>query len=365
MKFIAYSDPHAHPHQNYSKLLPDGMNSRLKNIVDVVREIYNAANRLKIPVISGGDMFQVKNSMHVLAYNEIAEILKARSRCEREECDIICIGNHDIATHDGTRHALEPLIGLPGLLIPPDDQNLYHYSKDMQTIFVVIPYQMEHGRFSQDKFNKCLENAKHFLSDKDAETTVLISHLFTHELMKKHLDRDGDFSGAELLDIFDLVLLGHHHIHDVIEGPTDALGRTKKVISIGSPIQLRSDERGEKKGYLIIDTDDLTFEFVPIESPEFHLFDGEKAIVPEKIEGDFVTVKVKSKAEAARVEKVLERAGVAEYRIEVIPEKKTSRIDLVPGAKDDEIIDKYLASEWGKTDLDPALLKKKGMAYLM
>ena len=364
MKFIAYSDPHIHPHQSYSKVLPDGMNSRLADIVGAVGEIYKAGNGLRIPVVSGGDTFQIKNSMHVIAYNEMAKILKDRStHADPVNPDIICIGNHDMANHDGMRHALEPLDGLPGLVIPLTGCNQSVAWAD-GTLFAVITYPMEHGRFSEAKFIERLKAATETVIREKPKTAILLSHLYTHELMKKHLDRAGDFSGKQLLKTFDLVLLGHHHIHDVIEGPTDDSGRTRKVISIGSPIQLRADERGEKKGYLIVDTDTLDFEFMPLESPEFHLFEGEKAIIPEKIAGDFVTVKVKSKAEAVRTETLLKRAGAAEYRIEVVPEKKASRIDLTPGAKDEEILDKFMASEWGKTELDTDRLKKLGVAYL-
>jgi len=222
----------------------------------------------------------------------------------------------------------------------------------------------QHGRFSAEKFKADLDAAIKRVTSAKPHTSILISHLFTNELMKKHLDREGDVSGKDLLEHFDLVLLGHHHIHDVILGDKDAHGRQKKVISIGSPVQLTAAERGEKKGYLIMDTETLDFDFIPLEAPKFHYFEGEKTIIPEKISGDFVNVKVKSKAEGTRVRAVLEKAGVAEYRIEIIPKKKASRIDLSPGAKDETIIDKFLGSEWGKTELDPARLKKLGQAYL-
>ncbi|WP_419663848.1 uncharacterized protein Dvar_40770 [Desulfosarcina variabilis str. Montpellier] len=364
MKFIAYSDPHNHPHQSYSKILPDGMNSRLVDIGRAVKTIYDAAEEIGCPVVSGGDTFQVKNSAHVIAFNEFSGILHRRSKVANpDQFDIINIGNHDMATHDGSRHALESLSYLPGIFIPHGASvSFAHWGEGI--MFAIIPYPMEHGRFSEDKFRGMLKRAIEEVENAKPYTAILLGHLYTHELMKKHLDRGGDFSGKELMKHFDLVLLGHHHVHDVILGPTDKHGRTKKVVSIGSPIQLRADERGDKKGYIIVNTETLDFEFIPIESPEFHYFEGEKTIVPEKITGDFVSVKVKSKAEGTRVKTLLERHGVAEYRIEVVPEKKTARIDLTPGAKDEEIITKYLESEWGKTDLDHDRLKKIGLAYL-
>jgi len=368
MKFIAYSDPHIHPHQRYSKVLPDGMNSRLVDTIKVVDKIYADANELKMPVISGGDTFQVKGSVNVIAYNEMARIVTKRSyHTDALHPDIICIGNHDAATHDGSRHALEPLATLPGIIIPTETHTAPHfvYYSDESILFTVISYPMEHGRFSEDKFQAQLNTAQKTIAGLgEIKTKILVSHLFTHELMRAHLDRDGDFSAKELIKIFDLTLLGHYHIHHVIDGPKDHLGRPKKVVSIGSPIQITAAERGEKKGYLIIDTDTFDVELVPIESPGFHFFEGEKTIIPEKIAGDFVTVKVKSKAESTRVATLLERAGVAEYRIEIIPVKKTARIDLAPGAKDEEIIDKYIGSEWGKTELDASRLKATGIKYL-
>lgn len=363
MKFIAYSDPHLHPHQSYSKVLPNGMNSRLTDGVQAVSQIYEAGNKLGIPIVSGGDTFQIKNSVNVIAYNEVASIFHRRTKFADPDCpDIICIGNHDMATHDGSRHALEPLGKLPGFFIPNNPSSVLWPEN---ILISIIPYPMEHGRFSAEKFKTQLDSAIENVTKVKPYTSILISHLFTNELMKKHLDREGDVSGKDLLKHFDLVLLGHHHIHDVILGGKDSLGgRQKKVISIGSPTQITAAERGEKKGYLIVDTETLDFEFIPLKAPEFHYFEGEKTIIPEKISGDFVNVKVKSKAEGTRVETILKRAGVAEFRIEIIPKKKASRIDLAPGAKDEEIIDKFLGSDWGKTDLDTARLKKLGQSYL-
>ncbi len=365
MKFIAYSDPHCHPHQSYSKILPDGMNSRLMDTVGAVRKIYDAGNKLNIPVVSGGDSFQIKNSVDVITNNEFEKIIRNRAKYANPHAtDIINIGNHDTATHDGSRHALEPLSHLNGIFIPMKPITHFAIWGSENVMFSIIPYTMEYGRFSPDKFKACLDSAIKETARVKPRTSILLGHAYTHELMKKYLDRDGDIYGRELLKHFDLTLLGHHHVHDTIRGGTDGDGRIRKVVSIGSPIQLKADERGEKKGYLIIDTDTLGIEFVPLESPEFHHFDGEKAIIPEKISGDFVTVKVGSKAEHTRVKTLLERYGVAEYRIEVIPTKKETRIDLSPGAKDDEIVTKYLTSEWGKTDLNIDRLKTLGLEYL-
>ena len=368
MKFIAYSDPHVHPHHSHSKVLPDGMNSRLVDTTNAVNEIYRAATEKHMPVIFGGDLFQVKNSMHVLAFNEMSKILRQRSRyTDPKRPDIMCIGNHDMATSDGTRHALEPFLSLPNIAIPNGDQNHYVVYPVENIFFAVIPYPMEYGRFSHEKFVKRLDQA--ITAKKKLPipptTSILVSHFFTHELMKKHLDLDtGDVSGKELLKFFDLVLLGHHHIHDVITGKKHESGRIPKVISIGSPLQLRSDERGEDKGYLIIDTETLEFERVLLPSPKFHSFESLKSIVPEKIANDFVSVKVTSKAEYTKAERTLTEAGVASYRIELLPKKVESRIDLSTGAKDDTILTKFLGSEWGKTKLDQSKLKEIGLQYL-
>ncbi len=376
MKFIAYSDPHIHPHQSYSKALPDGMNTRLKDALDAVSEIYEIAGKLGLPVVSGGDTFQIKNSIPVLAYTKMAEILKARSdfivasRTDRlHHQDVMCIGNHDMATHDGRCHALAPFRGLEGIEIPYQDCNHYinWVGESSKTLISVIPYPMHHGKFNQDKFRQHIECADKVIAEIAPDTSILLSHLFTHELMKKHLGLDGEFSGLALLEHFDMVLLGHHHTHDIIEGPKDKRGRTKKVVSIGSPLQLKSSERGEKKGYLIVDTDTLGVEFHPLESPEFRAFDSLEAlsIASDKgTKGHFVTIRVKSKAEAAKAEWIMAKAEPACYRIEIVPEAKALRIDLAPGAKDEEILGQYIGSDWGKTELDLNQLKKVGLSYL-
>jgi DNA repair exonuclease SbcCD nuclease subunit len=178
--------------------------------------------------------------------------------------------------------------------------------------------------------------------------------------MRKHLGIDGDTSGREMLEHFDLVLLGHHHVHDIITEEKSF----RKVVSIGSPLQHTFGDRGEQKGFVVIDTGTLDVEFHELRTPRFTAFEGAKAIIPEEVEGGFVRVKVESKAEAAKAKKVLEKAGAASVVIEIIPKAKESRIDLTPGAKDTEILSKYVESEWGETNLDSKRLLQKGRKYL-
>lgn len=359
MKIVAYSDVHSHEYKNHSWVTETGLNSRVEDIIQAVSCIYEYADKIKAPRIFAGDMFQIKGQIPVTGFNELYRLITGHS-AGRKMQDIMLPGNHDMATPDGRRHALEVfanggnvVIGHPSVFSPWPG-----------VVVGAIPYPMEDGKFSARKFVEAYNFLAENCSGPEYKgfTKVLVSHLYTHELMGKYHGVAGDINGKDLLESFDVALLGHHHIHDVIEGD-----RGKKCVSIGAPVQHTFNDVGDRRGFIVLNTETLEVEHHEIESRKFWSFTGKDSIVPEKASGSFVRVRVGSKAEGEKARKELEKAGAVSIVVEVVPETKKARLDLdleSSGGKDEEIVQKFLDSEYCTTDLDKAELKTLANRYL-
>ena len=358
MKIVAYSDLHQHEYKSHSWLTEDGLNSRVVDTTNAVKKIYEHAGSIGAPVFFLGDMFQIKGEVPVTGFNELYNVISRRfCLVEGKVMDIMIPGNHDMATADGSRHALEVfnqgsnhVASAPVVLNPWPG-----------IVIAAIPFPMENGKFSASKFAAAYNHVVEQVNRYDSTCTrILMSHCYTQELMKKYHDLSGDVVGRNLLVDFDIVLLGHHHIHDVIESEDG-----RKCVSVGAPLQHTFNDVGEKRGFVVVDTETREVEHHVLESRKFWAFDGEKAIVPEKAAGSFVRARVGSKTEGERVRKELEKAGAASITIEVVPKTpKKTRLDIKTGAKDDEIVQKFLESEFCTTELPKAELAGLARDYL-
>ena len=109
MKLVAFSDLHAHCHQNHASTLEGGRNSRLQDCLDALRAVYTHAQSVKAAaVLFAGDMFQIKGEVNVDAFNGVWQIIKE----EFQHMQTVMIpGNHDMANAAGHVHALEKFDG--------------------------------------------------------------------------------------------------------------------------------------------------------------------------------------------------------------------------------------------------------------
>ena len=188
-----------------------------------------------------------------------------------------------------------------------------------------------------------------------------MTHVYTQELMQKYHGLDGDVAAADLMADFDIVLLGHHHIHDILE---DARTR-HQVVSIGSPLQLTFNDRGFKRGLVEIDTDTRDVAFHPLAMPRFFKWNSLSELDPAAAKGGFVHIKVADRAEGKRAETKLADAGCASFTVEILPKASEARLDISGGSKDEEILAKFVASEYGSPDgLNIERLMDKGLAFL-
>ena len=369
MKFIAFSDTHFHPHNVGSTMLEGGISSRLMDIGNAVREVYQYAKINDIEhVVFAGDLFHTKKNVDVPAFNLAWKIIKS----EAGDIKTLMIpGNHDIASPDGSQNSLEAFHG----------DNATVYSKPQikllgndgsNCLLCFVPFPAVNGKFNKGKFLDSIERIQLMISDY-AETgefvpkqKILVTHAHINELMIRHHGFEGDFEIDEISSYFDLMLLGHHHIFDEIRSPEAKL----KAISLGSVLPLTFNDVGHLRGFTVIDTDEPNhYTFIKTTAPDFMIINNSENF--DQLEaGDFkdaiVRIKAESEAEAKRMERQLVKSEARDWTIEILdtPSDEAVRLEVADSLKTNEILDAYMKSEWGKTGLDMERLLKSGLSFI-
>jgi len=251
MKIAVTADLHAHDYTSFARTLPDGMNSRLKRCLDALEQLLNYCRKNTIPNIWFlGDLFHARSKIDIAVYTAVYELLKTWREQGREKI-LMAVGNHDQYLKDGSINSSMPL----SELIRPWDISGFVNSEDMKFGTALLPYTMDPERIRR-------------------EINALSSqfHPLQRKILLAHLPISGAAVGsgfhpreeATLEDIqaeeWDLVLLGHYHRRQRL---------ADNVWYVGAPIQQDFGDEGNEDGFMVLDTDTLELEAVPIVSERF------------------------------------------------------------------------------------------------
>jgi len=137
----------------------------------------------------------------------------------------------------------------------------------------------------------------------------------------------------------DLIVLGHIHKRQQIG---------KNIHYVGALTQDSFGDEGNPQGFMIIDTEKRTHEFVEIDAPEYHTLNGwEKFTKPLPKDGDYVKYRFKEKPE--NLEELL---GGDRATVEIIPDREEVKREIEgveAGRSDNELLDSYLTHRgWEK-----------------
>ena len=101
MSYLLVSDLHCHTWSSYSKTNPDGVNSRLRIILDELRAATLQAAKIGISkMVIAGDLFHVRGSIDPEVLNPVQEVI---AEIMERGFDIYAIpGNHDLKSRDTT-----------------------------------------------------------------------------------------------------------------------------------------------------------------------------------------------------------------------------------------------------------------------
>lgn len=220
MRFIFTADWHLKVWNDKEYI--EGHPRRLIEIIQTVKQMCNYARENGINhIIVGGDVNDLKNVIHVKAF----VLLKKELDKYRDINFIFLHGNHDSTEQIGTHSAIHLLDGESNITTIVSEPVV---AGDI----TYIPYHRKMVEWVNDS----------------SPNKVMVGHFGLNEAMLSN--GYSLVSPIKLKDVmkFNLVLLGHYHKPQNVE----------HVYYAGSPIQLRRDEAGEEKRFLVVDTEDLS-----------------------------------------------------------------------------------------------------------
>lgn len=264
LRFVIYSDIQFCEWPEFSKILPNGLNSRFQDQLNVQDEIFNFAKQQKetgeVVVIHNGDLFEsmtekINKQFFLTVYEKFVQYSK-------EDIPIILlVGNHDWLDKTEKRHIIQPFKEIENVIVV-DNEWRVEFLKNISLGF--IPYTKGNFLDRIKEIKKQVKGIEH-------------KYLFTHQGISGAMvgPRDiflkEEFSITDFgIDAFDLIFNGHYHKAQSL-GSHNAMYSPKFII-IGSPLQKDFGERNDTKGFLFLDTDidPKKPKFIKTNGPKFH-----------------------------------------------------------------------------------------------
>jgi len=220
--------------------LPERLYSIKRTLYEVGN--YCVKNNIRVLVI-GGDILHGKSVIHAIAQDIMIDFFT-----EFEDMLLFYVidGNHDLSGKgDSVVSALKTLKNTPNVRWIGFSET-YHL-KEEDILFVPYSY-----------------NLPQIVNDNKAK--ILISHFGLNEgMLNSGLSIISDVSMKELTGRYELVLLGHYH------KPQEIITPNISLYYVGSLIQLDWGEKGDEKRFLIVDSDTLDVQSIPITQYKKHI----------------------------------------------------------------------------------------------
>lgn len=240
MKFLITADIHLTRYGQdkieESSNLPERLHS-LKSVLDEMAE-YCYNNDIETMIIAG-DLLDSKSIIYAISQKLMLEFFRKNPDIKFWVLD----GNHDLSGKGvDSVSALESLDSL---------ENVKWITKEPVEYenFVCIPYSYN-----------VVDQVKNSSND------ILISHFGLNEgVLNSGISIVADLSLRDLIGKYKLVLLGHYH------KPQEILRDDINLYYVGSPIQLNWGEKGDNKRFLIVDTETLDVQNIPLTSYRKHI----------------------------------------------------------------------------------------------
>lgn len=276
MKILFFADLHAHNYGQFATRLESGLNSRFVDCLGVVKQITEVCVRERVDLCFFlGDLFHSRTRVDVDVHAYVYKHMRELSKVVRL---VMLVGNHDQHSRVGDIHSMESFREIADVVDSPTVRQyedlsvaLYPYTTDIDTL---RDWLIGIQRCDLLLFHQGIQEAS-------------LGPLDIHVKAELKLD-DYDYS------LFRFGVCGHYHKRQFLQD-----GRLHYV---GSPLQLRMDEREESKGFTILDSSDWSLSFELSVAPKFFLFDSEEAFGQRssdvRIGVDFIRVRCSTDAVA-------------------------------------------------------------------
>lgn len=342
MKVILFSDLHAHQFKEFSHVTGGGINSRLHSCLDIISQISDYASKHSIDsVVFGGDLFHTRPSVDTLTYNLT---ITALVKLAKDVKLYIIPGNHDCYSKDDKYHSLEILKHQENIVVLDGKVNKAKLSSD------VILHSVGYND-SVDVVKEGVEEA--FLNRQGDGTNILLLHTeIQGSITPTGYKFEEGIKSNSLTKKFDWTFCGHIHKYQKFK---------KNVFNIGSPIQHDWGDKGDKKGFLVLDTVDGTVKREYTKYPEFREIEEIDVCLHKGDASNFYKIKFEEALDDSNVKELKKDLpySILDYEIKSTDSKR-SELTLDMGV--DKMMEEYIKSYEGK--LNKTELLKIGMELL-
>lgn len=270
MKIVIYSDAQFNPWKDFSKILPNGRNSRLQDQLNAQDEVFKSCidNNASL-LVHTGDLFEsltekIDKITFLTVYDKFVEFSKSGVVV------VLVVGNHDWLNKTESEHILEPFREIENVIVVDSPK----VEEVGEVGFCFLPYTRINFTNKINEICKMSKDFKH-------------RYLFTHQGVRgaKVGPRDTALKDEfGLLDFkvanFTFVFNGHYHKFQLLGS---------NFVITGSLIQKDFGEREDKKGFLVLDTETKTYTFIENQAPKFYKVEVKKKgsfIFPEAFTKD-------------------------------------------------------------------------------
>lgn len=263
MNIIAFSDLHSELHDDFSYQLPNGMNSRLVDCLDVLDKVayYRDKYDCKL-VINAGDTFHTPQVMSTVVFQETYKRLEKLASGSKQF--ITLAGNHDMAsiTRDGV--PVSTIYALSNLKSTTLAVGRYEAVKVDDIEIHSLPYIKD-----RIQLEKQVELIAKSISKSDAWKNIIVTHIGLDQATNgpNEIKLKNSYALSKLRKLgADHILSGHHH-HPQGNGHWSV---------IGSPLQMNMSDRGDRRGLLIYNTHKDTVKRIWLRGSRFFMVNIER-----------------------------------------------------------------------------------------
>src|SRR3989338_3407705 len=331
MKILFASDFHIHPHDDFSFILPDGMNSRLADCLSVIDRVGSLYERYDCDsVVFCGDLFHTPRSVPTDVLQYTYDRLSALARNVKHM--VIVAGNHDkgVFAKDATQATSVSIFrDLPNTTVFANKPEVFNCGK---VSIAILPYLI-----GDNVAKEFISLVKGFCSSPANTRNLVVTHAQLAEATcgPNEIRLKSQFKVADWLKTgaVDYILAGHHHHPQRM---------AEQAITIGSPIQHNMLDRGDKRGIVIYDSKTNTTQRVWLKCNKFFLYEinSEKDLslvdLPS-VKDNYVRVMLRTEVISNdRVRNMLEKAGVRRCEVKLALPKEAH-------VKDQMLTDQFIS----------------------
>lgn len=245
MKFAFIADIHLSKYAQDKREETSHLPERLHSIKSALYEVaeYCVKSGIRVMII-GGDILHGKSVIYAIAQDIMLQFFEDFNFAIKF---YVIDGNHDLSGKgEDVVSALRPLSNIHGV----EWINHLNQQRVIQPEGIMfVPYS---------------HNVAEVV--KTSKSRILISHFGLSEgVLNSGMSIIQDISLKDLIGKYELVLLGHYH------GPQYIDRSNIQLYYVGSLIQLDWGEKGEEKRFLVVDTDTMQVDSIPINQYRKHI----------------------------------------------------------------------------------------------